>query len=281
MMVLAPATPWAADPAAPAAEVPEPVVRIFQPFAELLAAHVVSAESGDEGRIGAFDYPAALDRPDLEARLTRQDELLAAFDPSALTTREQALAFWINAYNYFMIAHVLRAAVADGELVDGVKDFGSLFRPYAVFGRSLFEVGKQRYSLDEIEKETLFGEAYRKRGWFDPRVHFAVNCASVGCPPLRAELYRPDRIDRQLDANTRSALASTLHLRIDGGTVLLSRLFDWYEDDFGVGYESVTSFVTEFVPPETARAVRAADRTRYIDYDWRLNRPSNFYLAAR
>ncbi len=262
----------------------ERIAGIYAPFADLLDDFVEvrdvvndgSADSQGSGRVSAFDYAGALAAGTTADRLDRQDRLLARFDPATLSTREQALAFWINAYNYFMIAHVLREAEKTGELVDGVKDFGSLFRPFAVFEREIFDVGGENYSLDGIEKGTLFGDDFLERGWFDPRVHFAINCASVGCPPLRAELYRPDRVDAQLDDNTRRSLATDLHLRIGDDRVRWSSLFDWYEDDFEVGYDSPTDFVARHLEPSRAQAVRNAGRIGTIDYDWRLNRPSNF-----
>jgi len=259
----------------------QPVDEIFGPFANLLDRHVVAVETDDGGRIAAFDYAGALEAGDTGSLLDRQDRLLAGFDRASLDERKRALAFWINAYNYFMIAHVLRQAEADGELVNGVKDFGSLFNPFAVFRRERFDVGGRDYSLDGIEKGILFGDEYAERGWFDPRVHFAVNCASVGCPPLRARPYRPATIDAQLDDNTRRSLATDLHLRIEGKTVFWSSLFDWYEDDFEVGYDSVRDFVAAHVPSDRARAVRAAERVRVLDYDWALNRPAHFDALDR
>lgn len=270
----------AAPPAAALDSGEDRIGVVFAPFTDLLDDFVVVAETDSGGRVSAFDYAAALAADTTASRLDRQDRLLAGFDPATLSTREQALAFWINAYNYFMIAHVLRRAEDDGELADGVKDFGSLFRPFAVFGRELFDIGGRRYSLDGIEKDTLFGEDFRDRGWFDPRVHFAVNCASVGCPPLRAELYRPDRIDAQLDDSTRRSLATDLHLVVDDDRVRWTRLFDWYESDFEVGYDGPEDFVTAHVDEERARAVRTATRFESIEYDWRLNRPSNFERLA-
>jgi len=253
----------------------------FAPFAELLDRHVVVAEKAGGGRVTAFDYAAALEAPDTDALLARQDRLLAAFDPARLDARGPALAFWINAYNHFMIAHVLRQARRSGELAGSVKDFGTLIDPFAVFKRELFNVGGRRLSLDDIEKSILLGDRFRERGWFEPRVHFAVNCASVGCPPLRPEPYSPASIDTQLDGNTRRSLATPLHLRIDGDTVMMSELFDWYREDFSVGDDSLRDFIAAHVSPARAEAVRQAERVEFITYDWRLNRPENFEELAQ
>jgi len=253
----------------------------FAPFAELLDRHVVVAEKAGGGRVTAFDYAAALEAPDTDALLARQDRLLAAFDPARLDARGPALAFWINAYNHFMIAHVLRQARRSGELAGSVKDFGTLIDPFAVFKRELFNVGGRRLSLDDIEKSILLGERYRQRGWFDARVHFAVNCASVGCPPLRPKPYSAGSIDAELDDNTRRTLASPLHLRIQGDTIHISSLFDWYRADFTVAHDSPRAFIAAHISPRRAGALRRAGQTELIDYDWRLNRPDHFEALAR
>lgn len=255
---------------------------IYAPFAELLERHVVVRQNDRGGRIAAFDYRGALDDSGTRQLLREQNRRLAAFDPVDLDQRAEALAFWINAYNYLMIAHILGHAMDTGELVDGVKDFGGLLSPFRVFRQDHFRIGSERYSLDEIEKEILLGSEYRERGWMDARIHFAVNCASVSCPPLRPAPYRAEAIDEQLDDNTRRALATDLHLRIDGDTARVSSLFDWYADDYRVGYDSVRAFIAAHLPEATARALERAERIEYLDYDWSLNRPANFpELAMR
>lgn len=250
------------------------VAAAFAPFASLLDRHLTEYDLAGGGLVSAFDYRAAIDDPDSRRLIDEQRRLLADFELAAIDTRERALAFWINAYNFFMIAHIVDHPV-DGELVASVKDYGSLFNPFRVFEREIFDVGGRKHSLDEIEKGILLGEEFARRGWKDARVHFAVNCASLGCPPLRAVPYTAANIERLLETNTRRALATPLHLRTDGSTVRLTRLFDWYRADFEEESGSIEAYVIEHAADEQARAMEQARRVRFIDYDWALNSPEN------
>lgn len=251
-----------------------PAAGLFEPFDQLLQRFVVEIDLPGNGLVSSFDYRAALADEATAHWIARQRALLAEFDPNQLDSRELAVAFWTNAYNFFMIAHIVDQARSD-ELVDSVRDFGHLFNPYRVFKRKRFEIGGRDYSLSEIELDVLLGKDFQARGWKDARVHFAVNCASIGCPPLRDRVFRADTLDQQLDDNTRRALATSLHLRVDGSTLFLTELFDWYEADFAEQSGSVQGFVLDHVDPATAERVRATEDRRFIDYDWDLNSPSN------
>lgn len=250
------------------------VAEIYAPFGEILRTHVSEHRTDTGGLVTSFDYRSALDTPAIAERDRRQREMLAEFDPDRLETREQALAFWINAYNFFMISHILATGRENG-LVESVRDYGSLFNPYRVFGRDLFEIGGRRYSLSEIENDVLLGEAFADRGWKDARVHFAVNCASVGCPPLRKQLYTAGNIDDLLDENTRLSLNTALHFRIEDDVLWLTSLFDWYEDHFANQSGSVRDFVLEHVDEPTRDRIGKTRRVRFVDYDWNLNSPEN------
>lgn len=248
---------------------------LYMPFQQLLDRHLSETPLPDGGLISAFDYAAALGDESTGALLAEQDRRLAETRPDPDWRREQALAFWINAYNYFMIAHILRNP-DDGRPVDSVRDFGHLFDPYAAFGRDLFEVGGDDYSLRQIELDILLGEDYAERGWKDARIHFMVNCASVGCPPLRREVYDAANIDRYLAENTRAALATPLHLRRDGHRLNVTSLFDWYRDDFVEAAGSIEDFIESHGGLAAREALRGHDEIGFIDYDWSLNSPENF-----
>lgn len=262
-----------AGPSALASE--HAVGEVYAPFQQLLDAHLREKLPPEGGLTSAFDYQAALADTQTQGLLEEQDRRLARFDVGILSSREEAIAFWVNAYNYFMIAHIL-AHPRDGQPVSGVRDFGHLFNPFRVFGQDLFDVGGRRYSLDTIEKGILLGHDYHARGWKDARVHFAVNCASVGCPPLRSQLYLPDNVEALLDENTRLALQTHRHLHIANDTLFLSSLFDWYEDDYVEAEGSVRAFIEAHADPALVDAIAQTRRLRFISYDWRLNSPENF-----
>lgn len=251
------------------------MARLYAPYQQLLDRHLVEASTDGGGLVTAFHYDDAMRASDTQTLLQRQRAQLAAFDPTTLADAAVANAFWINAYNFFMVAHILEHP-EDGAPVEGVKAFGSFINPYRVFQRALFTVGGAEYSLDDIEKGILLGADFAARGWKDARVHFAVNCASVGCPPLRQAIYTADRLDAQLDENLRRALRTDRHLRVDGRTLYLSRLFDWYEDDFESVAGSARAYVLRYADAELRQVIEATETIAYIDYDWSLNRVENF-----
>jgi len=254
-------------------QTPDPAA-LFDAYARLLEAHLEELATDGGGLVTAFDYQAALDDPATTALIRQQNAALAAFDPAALDDRWAATAFWINAYNYFMVAHVLANPTRDGRPVRSVLDFGSLINRHRVFQREMFDIGGSAYSLDGIEKGILLGEDFAARGWKDARVHFAVNCASVGCPPLRRIPYTAANVDALLTENVRKALRTPRHLRVDSGTLHLSRLFDWYEADFAAHSGSVRGFVLSYADEADRPAIAGTRRIAFIDYDCSLNAPA-------
>lgn len=248
---------------------------LFAPYQSLLEHHLEERDLPHAGLVTAFDYAAAVAVTETAALLAEQRSRLAEFDPQSLATRDAGVAFWLNAYNYFMIDYVLDNPQR-GEIVGSVRDYGSLFNPYRVFRRSVFEVGGRQYSLDEMEKDILLGDDYKSRGWKDARVHFAVICASVGCPPLRRAIYLPSTLEGMLAENTRRALSTERHLRAEGGTLYLTPLFDWYEADYVEEAGSVRDFILAHADERVRRQVESNAAIRFVDYDWNLNRPTNF-----
>ena len=249
--------------------------RFWSPYQELLDRHLEEHITAQGGLVSAFDYRAALDDERTAPLLSRQNRLLAEFDQDRLDTREAALSFWLNAYNYFMLEHILENP-RGGELVGSVRDYGNLLNPYRVFRREIFDVGGRRYSLSGIENDILLGEGFAAKGWKEARVRFAVNCASVGCPPLRSQVYLPGNVDELLTENTRRAFNTERHLHLDGATLYLSRLFDWYAEHFVAEQGSIEGFVRAYADEGVREKVARAERIRFIDYDWTLNSPEHF-----
>jgi len=248
----------------------------YAPYQQLLDDYLIEKDLPNDGLVSAFDYRAALADPAVPELLAEQRARLARFDPGRMASGDGANAFWLNAYNFFMIAHLLENPGDDGEPVDSVRDYGNFISPFRVFSRTQFTVNGRDYSLDEIEKEVLLGETFKQKGWWDARVHFAVNCASVGCPPLRSEVYAADNMQAYFEENTRRALATERHMHIDGNTLRLSELFDWYSADYVRQSGSVRAFLRAYTDRSRHDAIAATDEIDYIDYDWRLNSPENF-----
>lgn len=265
------ATPIGVPAQAPAAD----LEHVFTPYQQLLERHLVERELPDGGLISAFQYRDALASDLSMALLDSQRSWLARFDPETLDARAQALAFWVNAYNFFMLDYLL-SNPQNGRPADSVRDYGSFLNDYKLFERDLFDIGGRDYSLQEIELEVLLGDEFAERGWKDARVHFMVNCASVGCPPLRAQAYTAENVDAMLAENTRHALDTPLHLERDGNTLRVTSLFDWYADDFIEQDGSVRGFIREHGSERARAHLEASESIEFIDYDWSLNSPENF-----
>ncbi|MEM6567034.1 MAG: DUF547 domain-containing protein [Planctomycetota bacterium] len=198
---------------------------------------------------------------------------LAATTPAdhADWTREQRYAFWINAYNGFTLK-----LIRDEGPVSSIKKLGGLFStpwekkfiPMPAFDPD----GKRKpLTLDEIEHQIL------RPTLKDGRVHAAVNCASMGCPPLRAEAFQGAKLDEQLSDQVAIWLAdsSRNQVRPKDGAIRVSKIFKWFSKDFGKSRENVVRWVADHVADEAvSRELRAgADKlkVKYLAYDWGVN----------
>ncbi|RDV36991.1 DUF547 domain-containing protein [Bradymonadaceae bacterium TMQ3] len=220
----------------------------------LLSEHV-NAEAGH------VDYQGIREeRADLDAYLSA----LARADATALNEDEQ-LAMLINAYN----ACTLRLIV-DNLPIDSIRDIND------PWGEPRCEVAGYMLSLDAIE-HGLIRPLYE-----DPRIHFAVNCAARSCPHLAESAYTGAEIDAQLDARTRATLSDTKFARIEGDTLYLTKIMDWYGGDFtNPAYRGSTGERADYVEIYTSEAIRARLQDEnapevdvvFMDYDWALNAP--------
>ena len=184
----------------------------------------------------------------------------------------QQQAFLINAYNAFTVDLVLTRYPK----MESIKDLGSLLQ--SPWKQKFVPLLGATTSLDGIEHDML-----RVRGRYDdPRIHFAVNCASIGCQMLREEAFVAERLDAQLDEQAQRFLSDRSRNRWNPATGKLevSKIFDWYGEDFKLGHRGITS-VPAFLARYADRLADApADRERitslklplsFLDYDWRLN----------
>lgn len=175
-----------------------------------------------------------------------------AFRISQLESRGERLAFYINAYNILAIDTVLNHWP-----VDSIKDAGSLLKP--VWKQPAGLIGGKPVTLDALEHQVLrpLGEA---------RIHFAIVCASVSCPDLRAEAYTAARLDGQIDDQVRGFLRNGAKgLRVEDGVIRVSQIFDWFAEDFESG-GGVAVFIRRHLGDLPPAPIRAD-----IPYDWSLN----------
>jgi hypothetical protein len=235
---------------------------------ELLGRHVLVLEGGKASRVRYADFQK--DRPALQRYL----ESLSAVKRAEFDgwSKSERLAFLINAYNAFTVELVLRNYPG----IASIRDVGNVFVS-AWRKRFFMLLGEGRY-LDAIEHGLI-----RKPGAFDdPRIHFAVNCASVSCPMLREEAYVATRLDAQLEDQTVRFLSDRSRNRYDPGRQVLevSKIFDWYREDFESGLQGIesreeflamhASLLADSVPHRQAIASGVVP-IRFLEYDWTLN----------
>jgi hypothetical protein len=174
--------------------------------------------------------------------------------------RDEQIAAWINLYNAVTVDLIL-----DHYPVGSIKDLDS------PWGTARVTVAGRELSLDDIEHRIL------RVDFDEPRIHFALNCASVSCPPLDSRAYRAEDLDEHLDAVTLRALSDDDWLDVSGcpgaygsGEIRVSKIFDWFADDFG-GEEGIRAFLTAFRPDLRFRLANTGCSLEAMDYDWSLN----------
>ena len=201
---------------------------------------------------GQVDYSKWRDNPGLDALI----EQIALTDTSTMD-RQQKLAFYINAYNILAARGIL-----DGRSPDG------MLGRYLYFRRDTYTVAGSRISLHQLEHEWI-------RPVQEPRIHFAIVCASQSCPILQAEAYIAERLDQQLEAAARGFINDPARNRFDPATgqAELSTIFKWFEKDFEEASGSVQAYLAPLVDNAEVSSLlaRGEFRISYLQYDWSLN----------
>jgi len=224
-------------------------------FAAFLARYRVVGEDGiARVRYGEVDAAAA-------RRLKRYLARLGAVDVAALD-RDRQLAFWLNLFNAavidLVVTHYPVSSMRDIDLDTRAAVYG----PWTAAD---LEVAGDALSLADIEDDILFAQ------WGDPRLHYALHRASLGCPNLPAEPFTGADIDARLDA---AAMAYVNHRRgvaIEGGDLVVSSLYRWHRHDFGGSERDVLRHLMAFAAPERALMLQRFDGVDRDRYDWRLN----------
>jgi len=185
---------------------------------------------------------------------------LSTADPAIAAARGATLAFWINAYNALTIDGILREYPTTTIRNHTAKLFG-----YNIWDDLRLFVGGTAYSLNQIEHDVL-----RKLG--EPRIHFAIVCASKGCPRLLNQAYTPDQIESQLETNAKDFFSRPENFAVEDDVIKASSILDWFGDDFGKSDGEVIDRVTPWLPAKDRDAIKGkSPRLRYQEYDWSLN----------
>ncbi len=228
-------------------------------FDQLLQAHV--------NELGEVDYAA------IQAGETLQNYIavLEAVNPERLQEKE-ALAFWLNAYNAYTLKLIVdRYPVKSIKHITPVRIKGvSLTIPKlnSPFEFSIAEIAGKKLSLDDIEHKII------RKQFDEPRIHFALVCAAVSCPPLRREAYVASRLGEQLDDQARVFLFDESKNRVDlkKKTIYLSRIFKWFKGDFKSENRTLQQFLAQYYEGEAAAYLKANGfNVKYRKYNWALN----------
>jgi hypothetical protein len=174
-------------------------------------------------------------------------------------SRNERFAFYINAYNAWTIKLILGKYPG----VESIKDLGSLFK--SPWKKKICRIDGDVLTLDHIEHEIL------RPVFKDPRVHFAVNCASKSCPPLRTEPYSGLLLDSQLESSTMEFINDPGYNFLKDDTLYVSRIFEWFSGDFN---GDVIAFFLKYARGELKEKLetgRDKITVKYLDYDWSLN----------
>lgn len=212
-------------------------------------------------RDGLVNYRAIKRSPADMKALDDYLTLLSSADPKLPAKRESQLAFWINAYNAVTLHGMLREYPTPS-----IKKHVALAFGYNIWKDLQLYVGGAPVALETMEHEIL-------RPMNDPRIHFAIVCASKGCPRLLNEAYTAERIEDQLELNSRDFFSRAQNFRYEGNRFYLSSILKWYDSDFGSTRAEQLRAYARWMPTESARSAARSGSVsiRFLGYDWSIN----------
>jgi len=211
---------------------------------------------------GTVDYAQLRSNPQELDRFVEQVAVVSPdSNPALFPTRETRLAYWIDAYNAEVLSAFAKEYPQRRERLRpalGRREF---------FFKLKFTVGGARRTLDDIEVNSL------RKPFHDPRIHFAIVCASKSCPWLSKEAYTPENVDAHLERDARQYFGQARNFRIDQNhrVVYLPQIFDWFKEDFGATPAKVLAFVARYRPEDASQLTNGTWKIKYFDYDWSPN----------
>lgn len=218
------------------------------PWDQLLKSHV-----GTDGKVNYKGF--IKDKAKLEAYLKTLSE--NAPDRSKWSKKEQ-LAYWINAYNAFTVK-----LIVDNYPTESIRDLGPKLKiPMVsdVWHYKFFKIGGKESSLDEIEHSIL------RKEFEEPRIHFAINCASVSCPPLLNEAFVSEKLESQLQKVAVNFINDPKRNKITPESAQVSSIFSWFKGDF-----TKKGSLNDFLNQYSKVKLKPNAKISFLDYDWNLN----------
>ena len=186
-------------------------------------------------------------------------EMLSKNAPTEKWSKNDQMAYWINAYNAYTIRLIL-----DNYPVKSIKDIGPKNQVPFVntpWAKKFFTIGGEKTSLDNIEHGTL------RKKFDDPRIHFALVCASISCPRLRNEAFTAGKLDAQLDDQGSDFLNNPAKNSVSKDKATLSKYFDWYKGDWNKNDKTVVEWVNKYSKTKLDKDTKIS----FLDYNWNLN----------
>ena len=221
---------------------------------KILFEHIYKDESG----LNLFDYQSAKSEASLDLAEYLSD--MARVDPRNYSAAEQK-AYWINHYNALTVQLILK-----NYPIESIGNLGRGFFKFGPWDDEIVIVAGEPLTLNDIEHRIL------RPIWQDARIHFAVNCASIGCPNLQPIAYTATNTEGLLELSAFEYLSHARGALFDSrGRLQLSSIFDWYAEDFGASENEVLITLSSYAPNELAEQLRAYEGKIDYDYDWQLN----------
>lgn len=181
-------------------------------------------------------------------KLQKYINILSENVPNKAWSKEQTLAYWINAYNALTVDLIIR-----NYPIESIKDIKNPWE------QRLWELGNKTYSLEEIEHEIL-------REMNEPRIHFAIVCASYSCPKLQNKAFTAENLETQLTNATKEFLSDENRNEISENSIKISKIFDWFSKDF-----TQNGSLIDFLNQYSEVTISPNAKKRYKDYNWALN----------
>lgn len=228
------------------------------PWERFLQTYLVTGHPSGLNRL-RYSEATPADRRTLTEYLDR----LQAVRVSALSPAEQK-AYWINLYNAFTVKVILDhypvKSIRDIDISPGLFNDGP-------WDAKLLKIEGEKVSLNDIEHRIL------RPIWRDNRVHYAVNCASIGCPNLQPKPFTAESTEPLLEQGAREYLNHPRGARIEGGLLIVSSIFDWFQVDFGGSEQKVIEHLRRFAEPALQEKLKGVGSIAGYTYDWSLNEP--------
>lgn len=225
-------------------------------FSSLLSKYVYPDETG----LNMVDYEGwrsdSTDRGALDSYIASLEGTPVSSLPS-----DERFALWANLYNAVTVKLIL-----DEKPKRSIREIRPHSFAFGPWGAKRVTVEGEELSLDNIEHDIL------RKQWDDPRVHYAVNCASIGCPNLPTTAWEAETLDEDLDAAARAYINHPRGVTVRDNGLRVSKIYKWYREDFGDSDDGVIRHILEYASPELAEAIQSMPKIRGHDYDWNLNR---------